>query len=435
MALGGGSFLTQNKVLPGAYINFISKSMAGAALSDRGVVTLPLELDWGPEGEVFTLSSEDFQKKSLQLLGYSYGHEKLKGLRDLFLNAKTLYAYRLNSGGTKASNTFAEAKYPGKRGNDLRIVIRKNADDPARYDVMTYLLDAREDLQTVSAVSELTANDFVTWKSGAALAETAATPLTGGSNGAVNGASYQGYLQKIEVYHYNVMGVLSTDGTTLKLFNAFQKRLRDEVGVKFQLVSYRNPADYFGVISVENKVLDAGWDEASLVYWVAGLEAGCEVNRSCQNRKYDGEFTVETKETQSQLIEGILAGKFLIHLVNGVPRVLEDINTLVSVTETVGEIFKDNQTVRVADQIGNDIASLFASKYLGVIPNKASGRMSLWADIVKLCQELQDLGAIEDFEDKAVTVERGNTKKSVVVNTDITVVNAMGKLYMSVVIQ
>lgn len=435
MALGGGSFLTQNKVLPGAYINFISKSMAGAALSDRGVVTLPLELDWGPEGEVFTLSSEDFQKKSLQLLGYSYGHEKLKGLRDLFLNAKTLYAYRLNSGGTKASNTFAEAKYPGKRGNDLKIVIRKNADDPARYDVMTYLLDAREDLQTVSAASELTANDFVTWKSGATLAETAATPLTGGSNGAVNGASYQGYLQKIEAYHYNVMGVLSTDGTTLKLFNAFQKRLRDEVGVKFQLVSYRNPADNFGVISVENKVLDAGWDEASLVYWVAGLEAGCEVNRSCQNRKYDGEFTVETKETQSQLIEGILAGKFLIHLVNGVPRVLEDINTLVSVTETVGDIFKDNQTVRVADQIGNDIASLFASKYLGVIPNKASGRMSLWADIVKLCQELQDLGAIEDFEDKAVTVERGNTKKSVVVNTDITVVNAMGKLYMSVVIQ
>lgn len=435
MALGGGSFLTQNKVLPGAYINFISKSMAGAALSDRGVVTLPLELDWGPEGEVFTLSSEDFQKKSLQLLGYSYGHEKLKGLRDLFLNAKTLYAYRLNSGGTKASNTFAEAKYPGKRGNDLRIVIRKNADDPTRYDVMTYLLDAREDLQTISAASELTANDFVTWKSGATLAETAATPLTGGSNGAVNGASYQGYLQKIEAYHYNVMGVLSTDATTLKLFNAFQKRLRDEVGVKFQLVSYRNPADNFGVVSVENKVLDAGWDEASLVYWVAGLEAGCEVNRSCQNRKYDGEFTVETKEAQSQLIEGILAGKFLIHLVNGVPRVLEDINTLVSVTETVGEIFKDNQTVRVADQIGNDIASLFASKYLGVIPNKASGRMSLWADIVKLCQELQDLGAIEDFEDKAVTVERGNTKKSVVVNTDITVVNAMGKLYMSVVIQ
>ena len=114
---------------------------------------------------------------------------------------------------------------------------------------------------------------------------------------------------------------------------------------------------------------------------------------------------------------------------------LEDINTLVSVTETVGDIFKDNQTVRVADQIGNDIASLFASKYLGVIPNKASGRMSLWADIVKLCQELQDLGAIEDFEDKAVTVEQGATKKSVVVNTDITVVNAMGKLYMSVIIQ
>lgn len=28
MALGGGTFLTQNKVLPGAYINFISVATA-----------------------------------------------------------------------------------------------------------------------------------------------------------------------------------------------------------------------------------------------------------------------------------------------------------------------------------------------------------------------------------------------------------------------
>lgn len=36
MALGGGTFLTQNKVLPGAYINFISTAKASATLSERG---------------------------------------------------------------------------------------------------------------------------------------------------------------------------------------------------------------------------------------------------------------------------------------------------------------------------------------------------------------------------------------------------------------
>ena len=65
MALGGGTFIAQNKVLPGTYINFISASKASATLSDRGIAALPLELDWGVDGAVFTVTSEDFQKNSL----------------------------------------------------------------------------------------------------------------------------------------------------------------------------------------------------------------------------------------------------------------------------------------------------------------------------------------------------------------------------------
>lgn len=44
MALGGGTWQSQNKILPGAYINFISKDMAGSALSERGVAAAPLTL-------------------------------------------------------------------------------------------------------------------------------------------------------------------------------------------------------------------------------------------------------------------------------------------------------------------------------------------------------------------------------------------------------
>ncbi|HBF6506491.1 TPA: phage tail protein, partial [Clostridioides difficile] len=47
MALGGGTFVTQNKVLPGSYINFVSATRATSSLSDRGIVAMPLELDWG----------------------------------------------------------------------------------------------------------------------------------------------------------------------------------------------------------------------------------------------------------------------------------------------------------------------------------------------------------------------------------------------------
>ena len=123
MALGGGTFLTQNKVLPGAYINFVSASRASSTLSDRGIVTMPLSLDWGVDGAVFTVTSEQFKQDSLNIFGYPYKHDKLKGLRDLFLNIKTAYFYKLNSGGAKAANSYAEAKYTGARGNALTIII------------------------------------------------------------------------------------------------------------------------------------------------------------------------------------------------------------------------------------------------------------------------------------------------------------------------
>ena len=77
---------------------------------------------------------------------------------------------------------------------------------------------------------------------------------------------------------------------------------------------------------------------------------------------------------------------------------------------------------------------LFRDKYLGLVPNDAAGRVSLWADIVHHHETLAQLRAIEDFEDSDVEVLPGETKKSVVVHDVITVVNAMSNLYMTVTV-
>lgn len=434
MALGGGSFTTQNKELPGAYINFVSAASANAALSDRGIATMPLEMDWGVEGEIFEVTNADFQKNSQKIFGYAYEHTKMKGLRDLFIGVQTFYGYRLNGGGTKAANAFATANYSGTRGNDLKIVIQANADNEDLFDVITYLDTVKVDVQTVTKATELVANDYVIFKTNATLAVTASTPLTGGTNGNVNGTAYQTYAELIESYTYNTMGIVTTDDTTKKLFIAFNKRMRDEMGIKFQLVIYNNAADYMGVINVKNKVTDEGWSEASLVYWVTGIQAGCAVNKSCQNKKYDGEFTVDTKYTQIELANAIKSGEFVLHKVNSDLCVLDDINSMVTTSDTVGDVFKDNQKIRVIDQLCNDDAVLFNTKYLGAVPNNASGRTSLWSDLVKIRQQLQDLGAIENFNDSDVTITQGETKKSVIVSSSIEVVNAMSKLYMTVTV-
>lgn len=436
MALGGGIFVSQNKELPGAYINFVSAASANAALSDRGIATMPLELDWGVEGEIFEVTSADFQKNSMEILGYSYDHNKLKGLRDLFLNARTLYAYRLNGGGGKAANAYAEARYSGVRGNDLKIIIQVNADHQDLFDVKTVFGTVIVDEQTVAEASGLTSNPYVNFKTDAVLTATAGIPLTGGANGTVDGAAYQAYLDKVEAYSYNTMGVLVTDDVTKALFSSFNKRMRDEMGVKFQLVLYNYAkADEMGVISVKNRVLDENAKESELVYWTTGASAGCAVNKSNQNKVYDGEFSVDIDYTQEQLKEAIRSGEFVLHQVGSDIRVLEDINTMVTTSDTTGDVFKSNQTIRVIDQIGNDLAVLFQTKYLGVVPNDAAGRVSLWSDIVKHHGRLQAIRAIEGFSDSDVTVGQGSTKKSVVVTDAVTVVNAMGKLYMTVTVE
>ena len=72
MALGGGNWTTQNKVLPGTYINFVSSAAVSSAVSDRGVVAMPLTMEWGVDGDVFEVTSEMLQNESLKIFGYPY---------------------------------------------------------------------------------------------------------------------------------------------------------------------------------------------------------------------------------------------------------------------------------------------------------------------------------------------------------------------------
>ncbi|EGT4022583.1 phage tail sheath family protein [Clostridioides difficile] len=433
MALGGGTFVTQNKVLPGAYINFISAKRATSSLSDRGIVAMPLELDWGIDEEIFQVTSDDFEKYSVKYFGYDYTHEKLKGLRDLFKNIRLGYFYKLNKG-VKASCTIATAKYSGIRGNDLKVTVTTNIDDNAKFDVVTLLDNKKVDTQIAKVITDLQDNDYITWKKDATLEASAGLVFTGGTNGeVVTGAEYQAFLDKIESYSFNALGCLATTTEIKSLFVEFTKRMRDKVGAKFQTVLYKkSDADYEGVVSVENKIKDKDLVESSLIYWATGAIAGCDINKSNTNKRYDGEFDVDVNYTQIQLEEALKTGKFIFHKVGDEVHVLEDINTFVSFTDDKNDDFSSNQSVRVLDQIANDIATLFNTKYLGEVPNDKSGRISFWNDVVKHHGQLQNMRAIEDFKADDVSVEPGSDKKTVVVSDAVKVISAMSKLYMTV---
>ena len=438
MALGGGTFTTQNKVLPGAYINFTSATRASATLSDRGIVAMPFVADWGKEGEVIKVTAQEFMKNSISLFGYDYTHPQMQMFREIFKHAKILLGYRLNSGAEKAKNDIATAVCGGIRGNALSIVVENNVD--GGYIVKTLLDSIEQHKQIVLTAEELQNNDFVVFNKQTELQATANMPLTGGTDGqGRTGENYQKFLDKIEKYSFHALGCNTDEKDIIDLFVAFTIRMREQQGVKFQTVVYRaENADNEGVISVENKLLNVDenlFGEFSIVYWLAGAVAGCEVQKSLTNMAYDGEYDIDTDYTQMQLEDAVKKGKLIFHNVGDDIRILKDINTLVTVTSQKSEHFKSNQIVRVLDQIGNDIAALFYSKYLGKVQNNYAGRIAFWNDIVDYYSQLQRIEAITDFTSDDITVEQGENKDSVVVVTNVAPVQAMEKLYMTVIVK
>lgn len=180
MALGGGTWLTQNKTLPGYYCNFSSVARASATLSDRGYAAAPFELDWGPEGEVFAVTSGDFQKNSKKIFGYAYTDPAMLPQREIFTHATTVYCYRLGTGAVKAKCTLATAKYGGTRGNSITIVVAANVDNEDAWDVSTIVDGVSAETQTVEKAADLVSNDWVDFITTATLEATAGMPLTGG---------------------------------------------------------------------------------------------------------------------------------------------------------------------------------------------------------------------------------------------------------------
>lgn len=363
MALGGGVWVTQNKVLPGAYINFVNASGATSAIGDRGVVAFPYALGKSA-GSIIEITKADFVKDAESILGesVSYSSDTAKPLREIFCHATKCLIYDI---GTTTPKTASDA------------------------------------------------------------------------------------IKALEPYDFNVLAIYTSTAADITTYVTGVKTWRDN-GKKCQGVVYGGEhddtdvltPDHEGIINVVSTVSDSGATGHELVAWVAGAEAGCAINSSCTNQIYDGEYTVKCDHTQAELencikkpTTGAGGGQFVFHLVYGDVRVLEDINSLTTTTDDKGEDFKYNQTIRVIDQIANDIAKIFNTKYLGRIPNNASGRVSLWGDIVAHHRELETLQAIEDFDSSLVTVEQGDTKRSIVVNDAVKVLNAMEQLYMTVVIQ
>lgn len=207
--MAGGTWIDQNKVLPGVYINYSSAPSTLATMGERGVVCIGKQLNWGEEGKVIVINdpSECFEK-----LGYDQMDDHMIWLRQLLLGtnrtsgASKVLVWRLDCTGAAAAtatetktvvaaaatvtlgNLTATAKSTGPAGNNLAIQIVANASDNTKFDLKLYQGDVLKETESaVSTVSDLGTSEFVTYSGSGDLALQDKTNLSGGED-AFNGS-------------------------------------------------------------------------------------------------------------------------------------------------------------------------------------------------------------------------------------------------------
>lgn len=433
--MASGTFTTQNKVRPGVYVNFNSQSQSVGGIGERGIVTIPLSLSWGEPNKVITIEAGE---DTFDKLGYLSSDLLL--VKEALRRAKTLLLYRINSG-TKATatneNITVTAKWGGIRGNDITVVIEEDIDNPGLFTVKTLVSGQEVDVQTAGTIESLKENNWAAFSGTGALTATAGIPLTGGTDGAVTNQNYVDYLSAIEVFDFNTMALPVTDNDLKGIFVSFCKRFREEEGKKIQVVLENYPqGDYEGIISVKNGVILSDGKEltpAQCTAWVAGATAGAGVNEFITYTAYDDAVDVTPKYTNTQIISALKSGEFLFTADRGRAIVEQDINTLTTFTLEKGKAFGKNRVIRILDGVNNDFVKLFNDFYIGKVSNNDDGRNLLKNECVNYLDELQDMGAIQNFESQGdITIQQGNDSDSVYIETYVQPVDAVEKIYMKV---
>lgn len=435
--MAGGTWITQTKARPGAYVNFKAAVETDTGIASRGVATMPLVMDWGPEEEVVEILSTDFADgNATAKIGYGISAAESVLFRECLKNCYKLLAYRVDSGGAKADATLGEltatALHPGTRGNALSVAVLA-AD--TLFDIVTYLDDTEVDRQRVATIAALVDNDWVTFSGTGDLAATVATDLEGGTNGTSNLAAYQEYMELMKTYDWQVMGFPVEVSGLPAAAEAYIRVMRETLGKKVQAVVYNDAADYEGIISTKQGYSTATEtiSATQFVAWATGASAGASIAASNTYAEITDAIDIVNPLSDAE-IEAALAQGFMVisRRTDGVIVIEQDINTLITFDDDKSEVWRKNRFIRTGDEIANSVTRLFENQFIGKISNNAAGRDLFRQALVKYLNTVQAADAIQNFDAAEITVAAGTDADSIIVSMAIQPVDSMEKLYMTV---
>lgn len=443
--MAGGTFDSQNKVLPGVYIRFKSNSGLQLNVGERGTVAICEPMSWGAVGQVVEVENG---ADTTPYCGYGITTPQARFLNEMFKGtgrtpgAKKVLLYRPSATGaaqatTSVGDLTVTALYPGARGNDISVIVSANVDN-STFSVSTVVDGEVKDVQNVASIPELAGNDWVTFSGTGNLTANSGTALTGGVDGTVAAAAYATFLTNIEPYKFDILVYDGTDATTQAAFASFVERMAKENGQYSQLVT----ANMSGANSrfVVNVVTGATLADGTVLtapqvcWWAGGALAGAGYNESLTYASYVGAVESSPPMTNTEKISALNAGNWVLFTEDGVVKVLQDINSLTAFTPDIGKVYRKNRTIRLCNTIANDVYREFSTNYIGLINNNSNGRMMFKSAIVNYMLTLQGQQAIQNFTADDVEVLPGEDNDAIVINLKIQTVDSVEKIYMTVTV-
>lgn len=446
----GGTWKTQNKRRPGAYVNvkgngqFTSESNVG-----RLLMLSDAELGWGAKGVISLNKGSNFKAK----LGTTLEDAKLSALKEALKGADTVLFVNTNDG-VKASLTAEglpwtfTAKYPGTKGNNLSVTVEPDPANAKKATISTLFNTEIVDQQSVTAdtVDTLESNDYVDVAPKAVSEDISFTSsnqaLSGGTDTPAKPEDLMNDALENENYAVVTTGGFSTSSNIHGLLVTALKRLRDDEGIKVRgVVPVGNPApayNYEGVSTVVNGFIDSEGNVVSVTdaaAYFAGISCSADAGTALTYYEVEDAISANPQLDNEKTIDALNAGQIVFTTKPGQRVVIEqDINSLYKFTADKPKVFSKNRVMRTLDDIVTNTEEVFENTFLGKVGNNANGRDLFKGNRITYLNDLQNRNIIQEFENSDITVEKGNDSDSILVNLAVTPVDAMEKLYMTIIV-
>lgn len=449
----GGTWTSQNKRRPGAYINFNAIPAPNSQLGSSGTIVTLLPLDWGSSEGLIELTGEELLSgKSMEKVGYYYNDQASLPFRLALQNCWRMLIFRADTGGTEATATLGDvtftAKYAGTAGNQVTIVAVANRPAQGKTSVSilyrgavkeTFVYETQADFETMN--SAWVTAEVAASTGDSPITPTAGTVLTGGTNGTLDyQTAVPAFQDQAKLRDWSIMALPTLDENARNSILQFITDLREVDGKMVQVVvpaasAAEPPTDSEAVIATfqgYNTATEVVTAELFPLY-VAGLSAGTPLGISNTCSEVVGATTIINPLQDGLVADYLESGWFLLtNRADGAVVIEQDINTLHTFTLDRPQDYSKNTVIRLLNTIAQDASLIFVRDFAGKVRNNKTGRDLFKSRMVTFFNTLQDADAIVNFVPDDIQVYAGEQPEGVVLDVAIQHVDAMEKLYMTV---